>query len=80
MADNLDTIYENADFITIHAPKNKHTDNLINKDTIKKCKDGFKILNVARGGIVNETDILESIKQGKCAGAALDVFSLEPPT
>lgn len=59
---------------------NKHTNNLINKENIAKCKDNFRIINCARGGIVNEVDILDAIKSGKCAGAALDVFSIEPPT
>jgi D-3-phosphoglycerate dehydrogenase len=76
----LEEIYAKSDYITIHAPKNKFTNNLINKENIAKCKDGFKIINVARGGIVNETDILEAIESGKCSGAALDVFSVEPPT
>lgn len=76
----LEEVYAGSDYITIHAPKNKFTTNLINKETIAKCKKGFKILNVARGGIINEHDILESLDDGHCSGAAFDVFSIEPPT
>lgn len=76
----LEEIYANSDYITIHAPKNKFTTNLINEETIKKCKKGFKILNVARGGIINEQAILEALDSGHCSGAAFDVFSIEPPT
>lgn len=76
---DLDTIYKRADFITIHTPKTKETANLINKDTIAKMKTGVRIINCARGGIVNEQDIYEALKSGKVAAAAFDVFEKEPP-
>ncbi len=74
----LETLFERADFITIHVPKNEHTAGLINKDTIAKMKDGVRIINCARGGIIVEADLLEALNSGKVAGAALDVFEVEP--
>ncbi len=76
---DLDTIYKRSDFITVHTPKTKETAGLINKDTIAKMKDGVRIINCARGGIVNEADLYEALKSGKVAGAAFDVFEKEPP-
>ena len=76
----LDELFEKADFITIHVPKNEKTTNLINKDSIAKMKDGVRIINCARGGIVNEVDLKEALDSGKVAGAALDVFEVEPAT
>ena len=74
----LDELLERADFITIHVPKNEHTSNLINKDSIAKMKDGVRIINCARGGIINEADLKDALESGKVAGAALDVFEEEP--
>ena len=76
----LDDLFARADFITIHVPKNEHTKNLINKNTIAKMKDGVRIINCARGGIINEADLLDALNSGKVAGAALDVFETEPAT
>ena len=77
---SLDKLYEFSDFITIHTPMNDETNNLLNKNTLEKCKDGVRIINCARGGLVNESDLLEALKSGKVAAAALDTFSKEPPT
>jgi len=74
----LDDLFARADFITIHVPKNEKTAGLINKDTIAKMKDGVRIINCARGGIVIEEDLKEALESGKVAGAALDVFEVEP--
>jgi len=74
----LDDLFARADFITIHVPKNEHTAGLINKDNIAKMKDGVRIINCARGGIVVEADLKEALDSGKVAGAALDVFEQEP--
>lgn len=74
----LDDLFAKADFITIHVPKNKHTAGLINKENIAKMKDGVRIINCARGGIVVEADLKEALDSGKVAGAALDVFEVEP--
>jgi D-3-phosphoglycerate dehydrogenase len=76
---DLPTIYKKSDFITLHTPKTRETANLINKDTIRQMKDGVRIINCARGGIVNEQDLFEALKSGKVAGAAFDVFEKEPP-
>lgn len=75
----LEEIWKLADIITVHVPLNSETKNLINKEVLNKCKDGVKIVNCARGGIVNESDLLEAINQAKVSGAALDVYETEPP-
>ena len=77
---DLDKLLRLSDFITIHLPKNKETTNLINADTLKLTKRGVRIINVARGGIVNEADLAEAIRSGHVQGAALDVFDKEPTT
>ncbi len=76
----LDELFKRADFITIHVPKNEHTTGLINKDSIAKMKDGVRIINCARGGIIIEADLKAALDSGKVAGAALDVFEEEPAT
>jgi D-3-phosphoglycerate dehydrogenase len=75
----LDEIFTKADFITVHVPLTPDTQGLINKAAFAKMKDGVRIINCARGGIVDEQDLLEAIKAGKVAGAALDVYVDEPP-
>jgi D-3-phosphoglycerate dehydrogenase len=77
---DLDTLLEQSDFITIHLPKNKETTNLLNAASFKKVKPSVRIINVARGGIVNEADLAEAIRAGEVQGAALDVFEKEPTT
>ncbi|HSU88229.1 MAG TPA: phosphoglycerate dehydrogenase [Terriglobia bacterium] len=77
---DLQEIFRQADFITVHVPLSEHTRNLINKNTIARMRDGVRILNCARGGIINELDLYESLKSGKVAGAAFDVFETEPNT
>ncbi len=74
----LETIYAQADFITLHVPKIKETYNLINRETLARMKDGVRIINCARGGLINEADLAEAIQSGKVAGAAIDVFDTEP--
>jgi len=69
-----------ADFITVHTPLLPETRNLINKDKFAMMKDGVRIINCARGGIINEDDLYDAIVAGKVAGAALDVFVSEPAT
>lgn len=75
----LADIWKRSDFITVHVPKTKDTLNLLNKDTLALCKPGVRLVNCARGGIINEADLAEALKSGQVAGAALDVFSTEPP-
>lgn len=75
----LEDIWTNADYITVHTPLNDSTRHLVNAETLARCKDGVRIINCARGGIVNEDDLLAAIESGKVAGAALDVYEKEPP-
>jgi len=75
----LDEIYARCDFITVHVPMTDQTRGMINKDAIAKMKDGVRLINCARGGIINEKDLHDAIKSGKVAGAALDVYEQEPP-
>jgi D-3-phosphoglycerate dehydrogenase len=76
---DLDTLYRNADFITVHAPLTDDTRGLVNAHAFAMMKPGVRIINCARGGIVDENALLEALKSGKAAGAALDVFVEEPP-
>ncbi len=76
---SLEELFRRSDFITIHTPITVETRNMINKETIKKMKDGVRIINCARGGIINEKDLYDALTEGKVAGAALDVFEKEPP-
>ncbi|MBA4371689.1 MAG: phosphoglycerate dehydrogenase [Thermodesulfovibrio sp.] len=75
----VNEIFSESDFITIHAPMTAETKNIINANTISTMKNGVRIINCARGGIVNEQDLYEALKSGKVGGAALDVFEKEPP-
>lgn len=74
----IDEILEVADFITLHLPKTPQTVNMFNKEAFAKMKKGMRIINCARGGVVNEADLLAAIEEGIVAGAALDVFETEP--
>lgn len=76
---SIDEIFKRADFITMHTPLTPETKNLVNAESIKKMKKGVRLINCARGGIINERDLAEAIKSGHVAGAALDVFETEPP-
>ncbi|MDX1974964.1 MAG: phosphoglycerate dehydrogenase [Rickettsiales bacterium] len=74
----LDSLFERADFISLHTPLTDTTRNIVNKNTIAMCKKGVRIINCARGGLVNEADLKTAIESGHVAGAALDVFEEEP--
>jgi D-3-phosphoglycerate dehydrogenase len=76
---SLNELFEKSDFITLHTPLTKETQNIINQENLKKCKMGVRIINCARGGIIDEVALLESLKSGKVGGVALDVFDIEPP-
>jgi D-3-phosphoglycerate dehydrogenase len=76
---DIKELFKRSDFITIHTPLTPETKYLINKKSIRIMKDGVRIINCARGGIINETDLYDAIVSGKVAGAALDVFEKEPP-
>jgi D-3-phosphoglycerate dehydrogenase len=77
---DLDTLVEQSDFLTIHLPKTKETVGLIDAAAMARAKNSLRIINVARGGIVDEADLADAVKNGVIAGAALDVFSKEPMT
>lgn len=74
----LDELFQRADFITIHTPMTEKTKGIINKEAFAKMKKGVRILNVARGGLIVEEDLKAAIEAGIVAGAALDVFAVEP--
>jgi len=76
----LDRVVAEADFLTVHLPKTPETVGLIGRDVLMKAKPELRIINVARGGIVDEEALYEAIRDGRIAGAALDVFSKEPMT
>ncbi len=75
----LEDLYRRSDYITVHVPKFKETVGLLNQDAFDRMKDGVMIINCARGGIVDESALLDALESGKVAGAALDVFETEPP-
>ena len=74
----LDDLYKRADFITIHVPKTATTTNMIDTAAIAKMKKGVRIINCARGGLIVETALKDALDSGHVAGAALDVFEVEP--
>ncbi len=74
----LDTLFRESDFITLHAPKTPETEHLLNAEAFAKMKDGVRIVNCARGGIIEEGALCNALASGKVAGAALDVFEHEP--
>jgi len=76
----LPQIFEQSDFLSFHVPLTDATRNLVNRETIPGMKDGMRLINCARGGIINELDLCEALKSGKIAGAAFDVFDREPNT
>ncbi len=79
-AETSDDIYAAADFITVHLPKTPETEGWLNAEAFAKCKDGVRILNVARGPLIVEEDLIAALDSGKVGGAALDVFKTEPMT
>jgi D-3-phosphoglycerate dehydrogenase len=76
----LDELFRRADFITLHTPLTDKTRNIINAGAIKNMKKGVRIVNCARGGLVDEAALYEALKSGQVAGAAFDVFVTEPAT
>ncbi len=68
-----------ADYITVHTPLTPETKDLLNKNTLALCKKGVRLINCARGGLINEQDLFEALQNGQVAGAALDVYEKEPP-
>jgi len=76
---NVDEMLVKCDFVTVHTPLTDETRNLINATRLAAMKKGVRLVNCARGGIINENDLADAIESGHVAGAALDVFSKEPP-
>ncbi len=76
---DLETLLKESDIVSIHTPKNKETTNMISAKEIAMMKDGVVIVNAARGGIVNEKDLLSALKSGKVACAGIDTWNVEPP-
>ncbi|HWQ18964.1 MAG TPA: hydroxyacid dehydrogenase, partial [Methanotrichaceae archaeon] len=76
----LDEVLRNSDFITVHTPLTKETRDLIDEDEFNIMRPGVRIVNCARGGIINEAALAQAVAEGKVAGAAVDVFTKEPPT
>ena len=74
----LDDLLKNSDIISIHAPLNKYTENLMNYENFKKMKNTAYLINMGRGPIVNEADLAKAINEGEIAGAGLDVLTKEP--
>jgi D-3-phosphoglycerate dehydrogenase len=79
-AETPDDVYAVADFLTLHLPKTPETTGWLNAEVLAKCKDGVRVLNVARGPLVNDADLIAGLDSGKVGGAALDVFATEPIT
>lgn len=75
----LPEIFAQSDFVTLHLPLNRNTQNLINAEALATCKPGMRLINCSRGGVVDEAALAEALRAGKLAGAACDVFAKEPP-
>jgi D-3-phosphoglycerate dehydrogenase len=76
----LDSLLARSDYISLHLPKTKESEDMIGKAQFEKMKAGVRIVNCARGGILNEAALYEALNSGKVAGAALDVYADEPPS
>jgi glycerate dehydrogenase len=75
----LDTVFNEADVISLHCPLNETTRDLVDAKRLQQMKSSAFLINTARGGIVNETALLEALQQGQIAGAAIDTLEQEPP-
>jgi len=76
---DLDTLLKSSDFISLHLPINESTKNLLSKDEFAKVKDNAVLINVSRGGVVDESSLLQVLKEGKIKAAVVDVYEKEPP-
>jgi D-3-phosphoglycerate dehydrogenase len=79
-ADTVDDVYAQADFLTVHLPKTPETQGFLDAAAFAKMRDGVRVLNVARGGLIDEAALQAALDSGKVSGAALDVFASEPMT
>jgi D-3-phosphoglycerate dehydrogenase len=75
---SLDEVFARADYVSLHMPSNEKTRNIVNKERLARSKKGIRIINTARGDLIDETALADAIEAGQVAGAALDVFSKEP--
>ena len=75
---DVDTLFTESDIVSLHCPQTAETEKIINKSNIDKMKDGVVIINVSRGGLVDETDLAAALISGKVAAAGVDVVSVEP--
>jgi D-3-phosphoglycerate dehydrogenase len=76
----LDALFQRAHFVTLHTPLTDKTRRIINSDTIRLMRDGVRIINCARGGLIDERALFDALQAGKVAGAAIDVYEVEPAT
>ncbi len=79
ITDGLDRIFKESDYISVHVPKNEQTENMIAAEQINMMKKTVRLVNCARGGIINEDAMYQALSDGRIAGAAIDVFPTEPP-
>jgi D-3-phosphoglycerate dehydrogenase len=79
-AESSDDVYAEADFLTLHLPKTPETEGWLDAEALAKCKDGVRVINVARGPLIVDEDLQAALESGKVGGAALDVFRAEPIT
>jgi len=79
ITEDLKQIYKEADYISVHVPRNEQTLNMISAEQLDMMKSDVRLINCARGGIINEDDLYDALSEKKIAGAALDVFPEEPP-
>jgi D-3-phosphoglycerate dehydrogenase len=79
IVDDLERVYSEADYISVHVPRNEKTLNMISAEQLKMMKPTARLVNCARGGIINEDDLYDALEAGTIAGAALDVYPKEPP-
>ena len=77
---DLDSLLADSDFISLHLPRTSETENLLGREAFAKAKRGVRIINASRGGIIDEEALVEAIREGQVAGAALDVYAEEPMT
>ena len=77
---DLDSLLADSDFISLHLPRTPETENLLGREAFAKAKRGVRIVNASRGGIIDEEALVEAIRDGQVAGAALDVYAEEPMT
>src|SRR5213079_2019607 len=79
-AESSNDVYREADFLTLHLPKTPETEGWLDAEALAKCKDGVRVVNVARGPLIVDEDLQAALESGKVGGAALDVFRAEPIT